>query len=224
MKILLRIGGSIIGSPPNERVVSGYAKVIRALLSEGNSVGLVVGGGACARGYIASAKALGLSAEQQDTIAIWVSRVNAKLIAMTLGVPGPIPTSTAEAVKALRRNRITVMGGLKPGITTDSVGVLLAEKWKADVILKGTDQDGIYTADPRKHRDAKKLDKITHARMREIVGIKHTPGVHSIVDPVAVGMLAKSKIKLAVFKGSRPENVLDVVHGKKIGTLVESVV
>ncbi len=222
MKIVLRIAGSILGSPPSSKIVTGYAKVVSLLLSKGNSIGVVVGGGPICRKYIESAKEMGLPRFQQDTIGLKVARLNAKLVAMKLGIMRPVPETIEKMVGSLRQNKVEVMGGLKPGMTTDNVSVLLAERWEADLLLKGTDQDGIYTADPRKDKSAKKLDIITHARMKEILSKEYAPGMHSIVDPVAVKRLTKSKIKLIVLNGRTPKNVVKAVYGRRVGTLVVS--
>ncbi len=197
-----------------------YSKAVSQLNSEGQSVGVVVGGGTISRNYIQSAKALGLSSFQQDTIAIHASRLNARLVAMKLGGVSSVPTSIESMLQRLSRNRVAVMGGLKPGITTDTVAAMVAQRWGADLLIKGSDQEGIFTADPRLDKKAKKLNRISHERMVQLLGGEHKPGIHSIVDPVAVQQLAKSGTKLIVLNGSKPRNVVRAVHGEKIGTLV----
>lgn len=220
MRAVLRIGGSVLGSPPDVDVVGGYSRVIAELNSEGTSVAVVVGGGRVSREYINSAKGMGLSSYQQDTIAIHASRLNARLVAMKLGGVSSVPTSVDGMLQRLARNRVAVMGGLKPGITTDTVAAMVAQRWNADLMVKCSDQEGIYTSDPRTNRKAKKLDAMTYEEMKEILGGGHSPGIHSIIDPVAVEQLARSRIKLIVLNGFNPRGVLKAVHGEKIGTLV----
>lgn len=220
MKAVLRIGGSILGSPPSASVVDAYGKVISDLNYEGHSVGVVVGGGSVSRDYIRSASQMGLSPFQQDTIAIHASRLNARLVAMKLGGVSSVPTSIDGMLQRLARNRIAVMGGLRPGITTDTVAAIVAQRWRADILVKASDQNGIYTADPRVNKKAKKLDRITYEKMKELLGGEHRPGIHSIVDPVAVGHLFESKVRLVVLNGRDPRGVIKAVHGEKIGTLV----
>jgi uridylate kinase len=220
LKTVLRIGGSILGSPPNAAIVEGYSRVIAEMNSEGTSVAVVVGGGKVARDYIGSARGMGLSEFQQDTIAIHASRLNARLVAMKLGGVSSVPTSIDGMLQRLARNRVAVMGGLRPGITTDTVGAIVAHNWNADIFIKCSDQDGIYTADPRTVKSAKKLDRITYDRMKQILGGDHSPGIHSIVDPVAVDELVGSRVRLVVLNGSNPKNVLRAVHGEKVGTTV----
>jgi len=220
MKAVLRIGGSVLGSPPSARVVNAYAEVIADLNFEGHSVAVVVGGGEISREYIRSAAAMGLSTYQQDTVAIHASRLNARLVAMKLGGVSSVPTSIDGMLQRLARNRVAVMGGLKPGITTDTVAAIVAAKWRADILVKASDQNGIYTEDPRVNKKAKKLDRLTYEKMKQILGGSHRPGIHSIVDPVAVDQLVESRVKLVVLNGADPRGVIRAIHGEKIGTVV----
>ncbi len=217
---MLRIGGSVLGSPPSAKVVNAYADVITDINYEGHSVAVIVGGGQVSREYIKSASEMGLSPYQQDTVAIHASRLNARLVAMKLGGVSSVPTSIDGMLQRLARNRVAVMGGLKPGITTDTVAALVAQKWRADVLVKASDQNGIYTEDPRVNKKAKKLDRITYEKMKQILGGSHRPGIHSIVDPVAVDYLVESRVKLVVLNGSDAKGVIKAIHGEKIGTVV----
>jgi uridylate kinase len=220
MKVVLRIGGSVLGSPPSARIVNEYADVVSDLNFEGHSVAVVVGGGQVSRDYIRSAAQMGLSPYQQDTVAIHASRLNARLVAMKLGGVSSVPTSIDGMLQRLARNRVAVMGGLRPGITTDTVAAIVAQRWRADLLVKASDQKGVYTADPRTSKKAKKLDRISYEKMKQILGGDHRPGIHSIVDPVAVDQLLQSRIKLVVISGFEPKGVVRAAHGEKIGTLV----
>jgi len=220
MKAVLRIGGSVLGSPPAAKVVNAYADVISDLNYEGHSVAVIVGGGQISREYIKSAAEMGLSPYQQDTVAIHASRLNARLVAMKLGGVSSVPTSIDGMLQRLARNRVAVMGGLKPGITTDTVAAIVAQKWRADIMVKASDQKGIYTEDPRVNKKAKKLDKLTYEKMKQILGGFHKPGIHSIIDPVAVDHLFESRVRLVVLNGSDPKGVVKAIHGEKIGTVV----
>lgn len=219
LKIVLRIGGSILGSPPDPGVVKKYADIISRISSKKHRVVVVVGGGAIARQYIDAAKNIGLPNAEQDLIAIQASRLNAKLVGMALGIE-EVSLSPRGAVSNVGKQQVAVMGGLRPGITTDTVAALVGEAWGSDLIIKASDQHGIYTADPRKDRYAELLSAISHARAVEILGGKHSPGIHSIVDPVAVGLIAKNKLKLIVVNGAHPENVIKAVNGGRVGTTV----
>ncbi|MDG6977477.1 MAG: UMP kinase [Nitrososphaerota archaeon] len=219
-KIVLRIGGSVLGSPPKAKLLKGYAEAVSEARKQGHSVGVVVGGGPVARSYIGTAKELGLPRESQDMIAIEASRLNAKLVAMEFGVKR-VSTTIQGMTLELRENGTGVMGGLRPGITTDTVAAVLGDAWKADLIIKASDQDGVYTADPREDREAKLLHNLSYQDFVRILGGgKHRPGIHSIVDPVAVKFIAKHRLRLVVTNGFFPSNVRKAMLGERVGTLV----
>ena len=219
MKIVLRIGGSILGSPPSGEVMASYATIIERALKKRHKVVLVVGGGPIARQYIEAAIKMGLEHREQDLIAIQASRLNARLIGMKLGVPD-IPTTVSAAIRRVARDNVAVMGGLRPGITTDTVATLVAQAWRSDLLIKASDQEGIYTTDPRTHKGARLLPKVSFQTLSTILGGKHAPGIHSIIDPVAVERIAKNQLKLVVVDGRDPENVEAVIQGKTVGTTV----
>jgi uridylate kinase len=219
-RIVLRIGGSVLGSPPHAGLLKEYASVISEARRSGHSVGVVVGGGPTARAYIDAAKALGLPHKEQDQIAIQASRLNAKLVGMRLGVP-TVYTTIQGMVAALERGGLAVMGGLRPGITTDTVGAILGKAWRSDLLVKASDQDGIFTADPRTDVDAKLILDLSYRELVKILGVEgHRPGIHSIVDPIAVRYITKNRLKLVVTKGFDPSNVLRAIRGERVGTLV----
>jgi len=125
------------------------------------------------------------------------------------------------AVECLKRGKIVVMGGLKPGMTTDAVAALVAEKVKAELLVKATDQDGIYSKDPRKYADAKKIDRLGFDDLFRLFDEnKHKAGINQILDPEAVRVLQKSRTKTVVVNGFKPKNVLLAVKGKKVGTMI----
>jgi uridylate kinase len=135
---------------------------------------------------------LGLEEKDQDDLAISVSRLFAQLFAKTLGEISceKVPLNVEEAVKCLEGGKIAVLGGLKPGMTTDTVAALIAERINADMLIKATDQEGVYNKDPRKHPDAVKLDKLRFEDLSKFwLRKKHRAGIHQILDPEAVKVL-----------------------------------
>lgn len=223
MRVTVRIGGSVVASPLNPRLIDGYASTIRVLRQAGHELAVVVGGGSISREFIKAAREVGLNEEAQDEVAISISRVIAQMLAIRIGGLEwkRIPTTLEEAVEILRERGVVVMGGLKPGMTTDTVAALLASKIKADMIVKATDQEGIYTKDPKKHPDAEKLDKLTFDELIEHLESKrHRAGIHQIIDPEAVKILRKSRIKTVVVNGFDPENIIRALEGEKIGTVI----
>ena len=223
MRIVLRIGGSVAASPINPELINKYAGIIKTLKTQGHEIAAVTGGGSLAREFITVAKNLSLDMQAQDEIAISVSRLFAQLFIRKLGnlACPKVAVTLDEAADYLGAGKIVVMGGLKPGITTDAVAALVAERVSADLLLKGTDQDGIYNKDPRKHADAVKLDHLRFDDLQSVLSeTAHTAGIHQIIDPEAVKVLKRNRVKLIVVNGFKPENVLAAVNGEKVGTLV----
>lgn len=223
MLVVIRLGGSIIASPINPQRINQYVELLKQLSGDGHNVITVVGGGALARELIRTGSTLGLSEEAQDWLAIHVSRLYALIFALKLGEAGTgkVPTSVREAANALKENRIVVMGGLRPGMTTDAVAAHVAQEVKAQLLVKATDQEGIYTKDPRRYKDAKKLDKITFKKLARLLEQnRHRAGIHQILDPVAVEILQKTRTRTIVVNGGNPRNLHAAVEGKKVGTVI----
>ncbi|MGB9914082.1 MAG: UMP kinase [Candidatus Bathyarchaeales archaeon] len=219
----MRIGGSVVASPVNTDLISKYAEIVQTLKEQGNEVVVVVGGGALAREFIAIAKKLGLDEPAQDELAISVSRLYAQLFLKTLGDMGckQVALTLDDVVEYLNEGKIVVMGGLKPGITTDTVAALAAERVKADLLVKGTDQEGVYNKDPRKHADAVKLDRLSFDDLATVfIEHKHRAGIHQIIDPEAIKVLKRGCMRLVVVNGFRPENILAAVRGESVGTVI----
>ncbi len=223
MRMVVRIGGSIVASPPNPKIMSKYASLLRKLREQGHELVVVVGGGTVARNFIGVARNMGLGECDQDEVAIRVSRIFAQLLAMGLGDHGlgSIPTCIDEAVQGLKSGKIVVMGGLKPGMTTDAVAAMIAERMEAELLVKATDQNGIYTKDPRRYPDAQKISTLSFDDLRQLFEEnRHKAGIHQILDPEAVRILQKRRTKTIVVNGSKPENILLAIKGEKVGTII----
>ena len=221
MRIVVRIGGSVVASPINTDLLSKYADTIRTLKQQGHEVAVVVGGGALAREFIAIAKRLELDMNAQDEIAISCSRLFAQLFLKKLGDVGcsKVAVTLDEAAQCLSEGKVLVMGGLKPGITTDAVAAMVAERVDAELLVKGTDQNGVYDKDPRKHPDAVKLDRLSLAELEAVLEQNvHQAGIHQVIDPVAMQVLKRIHIKLVVVNGFNPENIVAAVAGENVGT------
>lgn len=224
MRVVIRIGGSVIASPPNPELMRKYAEVIQNLKAQGNELAVIVGGGSPAREFIQLAKSVGLTEPEQDEAAISVSRIFAQLLSMRLGGLDwkRVPTSIAEAKGILRERGIVVMGGLRPGMTTDTVAALIASETNADLIVKATDQDGVYTKDPRRYPDAEKLDHLNFDELDLLLEKgEHEVGIHQIVDPEAIHILKEKHIKTVIVNGFEPENLTAAIRGEKVGTSIK---
>ena len=224
MKIVVRVGGSVVGSPLNAPLICRYVDLLKELKLQGHAVVAVVGGGSLARDFINVAADLGLEEAQRDWAAIHVSRLLAQLFVLGLGEDGcgSVPVSLDETEACFKRGKIVVLGGLRPGMTTDTVAAMIGESVKADLLVKGSNVDGIFNKDPQKFSDAEKLDELGFDDLSMLFEANsHRAGIHQIIDPEAVKILHRCRLKTIVVNGYVVENVLSAVKGERVGTVIE---
>lgn len=222
MKVVIDIGGSILASPTiNLEYIKRFADFLIKLHKRGYKFMVVVGGGKAARDYIAGARELGAKDEFLDEIGIAFTRVNAMLLQAALREHG-LKKVPSEVEKVRSPKGILVMGGTKPGQTTDAVSAQLASLNGADLLLVVSNVDGVYDSDPKLNPEAR-----LYARMRtsELLGLaskgKHTPGYTGIIDPAAAKLIHEKGIKTIVVNGRDLANMERAVTGGKYkGTLV----
>jgi len=224
MRVVIRVGGSVVASPLNASLIGEYVDLLKDLRLQGHEAVAVVGGGSLAREFIRVAAELGLEEAQRDWAAIHVSRLLAQLFVLCLGDAGcgVVPVSVDEAEACLKQGKIVVMGGLRPGMTTDSVAALVGERVQADLLVKGSNVNGIYSKDPKKYPDAEKLDKL---KFEDLTGLleadSHRAGINQILDPEAVKILRRSRLKTVVVNGYDSGNVSAALKGEQVGTVIE---
>ena len=223
--VVLSLGGSVLIE--DEGDTSYLRKLAKILIgvSANCKLYLVTGGGKTARYYINVGRELGADESFLDEMGIEVTRLNARLVIVALGdrayhVP---PKNYDEALHAGRTHSIVVMGGVSPGITTDAVSALLAERVRAKRLINATSVDGAYTSDPAKDPEAVKIPKMTHKELVALVSA--TPsgaGPNTVFDPVGARILERSKISLAIVAGRDLANLRDALEGRRFkGTIVE---
>lgn len=223
MEILIKIGGHLLGTGPDLDKISAYANLLEKLQQLGHIIVAVVGGGENSRKYISIARQLGAEEALCDQIGIEVSRLNARLIIAKLGkyAYAEPPTNVHEFRRAFETGKIIVMGGLTPGHSTDAVAAIAAELIKADILIRATDVDGVYTADPKKDPTAKRLNRISPTKLLEMsLAGKCWAGEYELFDPLAVKIIQRSKIPTWIVNGSKLKNIEAIIKGKKVGTLV----
>jgi uridylate kinase len=224
MRVVVRVGGSVVASPLNAPLIGKYVDLLKDLRKQGHEVVAVIGGGSLARQFINVAAELGLEEERRDWAAIHVSRLLAQLFVLCLGDAGcgMVPVSLDATEACLKQGKIVVVGGLRPGMTTDSVAALIGERVQADLLVKGSNVDGIFTKDPKKFSDAEKLDALKFEDLTRLLEAdKHRAGINQIIDPEAVKILSRSKLKTVVVNGYDTENVAAAVKGEQVGTVIE---
>ena len=122
-------------------------------------------------------------------------------------------------LEELKPDSSGVIGGIRPGRSTDANAAYAASIIKADYFIKLTDVDGVYDKDPKKHENARKLN---HISVKEIAKYAQEgrPGSYGVLDKLAVETIGKHEIKTIIMNGSNPENILKALTGEKTGTLI----
>jgi uridylate kinase len=224
MRVVIRVGGSVVGSPLNASLIGRYVDLLKKLREEEHEVVAVVGGGSLAREFIRVATDLGLMETERDWAAIYVSRLFARLFVLCLDKAscGNVSLTLSDAVDCLKHGNVVVMGGLRPGMTTDAVAALVGERVKADLLVKASNVDGIFSKDPKRFPDAKKLDELGFDDLERLFEEdRHRAGIHQILDPEAVKILRRIRLRTVVVNGFDVKNVLSVVKGKRVGTVIQ---
>lgn len=229
-RILLKLSGEALmgnrqyGIDP-ERLAE-YAQEIKSVTDQGVEVAIVIGGGNIFRGVSGASK--GMDRVTGDHMGMLATVINGLALQSALE-DGGIQTRLQSAVKInevaepfirrkamrhLEKGRVVIFGGGtgNPYFTTDSAAVLRAIEIHADVILKGTRVDGIYTADPEKDSKATKFDFIS---FEDVL----TKGL-KVMDTTAFTLSQENKLPIIVFDMNKPGNLMKVVTGENIGTKV----
>ena len=203
-----------------------YAKEIKTVVDEGVEMAIVIGGGNIFRGVQGASK--GMDRVQADHMGMLATMINGLALQSALeeiGIKTRLlsaiemnkiaePFIRRRAMRHLEKGRVVIFGAGtgNPYFTTDTAATLRAIEIDADVILKGTRVDGIYTADPEKDATAVKYDTIT---FDEVI----SKGLN-VMDMTAFTLSRENSLPILVFDMNAPGNLKKVVLGEKVGTLV----
>lgn len=229
-RILLKLSGeSLMGKQSYgiaPEMLEQYAKDIKTVVDKGVEVAIVIGGGNIFRGLSGASK--GMDRVQGDYMGMLATLINSMALQAELEKQGmktellsglaiePIckEMSRRRAIEAMQEGRVVVIGGGSgnPFFTTDTASTLRAIEIKADVILKGTRVDGVYTADPEKDPTATKFKTLT---FQDALSKKL-----KIMDLTAFALCEENNLPIYVFDMNQPGNLLKVVTGEAIGTEV----
>jgi uridylate kinase len=230
-RILLKLSGeALMGNKgfgiDQERLMT-YAKEIKTACETGCQVAIVIGGGNIFRGI--QAEKGGMDRVHGDYMGMLATVINSMAIQSALegmGVETRLqsaikmeqicePFIRRKAVRHLEKNRVVIFGAGtgNPYFTTDTAATLRAIEIEANVILKGTRVDGIYTADPEKDKNATKYETI---KFEEVF----KKGLE-VMDMTAFTLCKENNLPIIVFDMNKPGNLQKLLKGDKVGTLVE---
>ncbi|MBK6835310.1 MAG: UMP kinase [Bacteroidetes bacterium] len=229
-RILLKLSGeALMGNKSfgidNDRLAE-YAVQIKDAVSTGCEIAIVIGGGNIFRGI--QAEKGGMDRVQGDYMGMLATVINSMALQSALENIGVYtrlqsaikmeqicePFIRRKAVRHLEKGRVVIFGAGSgnPYFTTDTAAVLRAIEIEADVILKGTRVDGIYTADPEKDKTATKYETITFSEVYE-KGLE-------VMDMTAFTLCKENNLKTIVFDMNKTGNLKRILEGEKLGTLV----
>ena len=207
-------------------VIAQYAQDIKLVIELGVQVAIVIGGGNIYRGM--NEAETGIERAQGDYMGMLATVINGMALQAGLEKIGVFtrlqsaikmeqiaePYIRRRAIRHLEKGRVVIFGAGtgNPYFTTDTAGSLRAIEIKADVILKGTRVDGIYTADPEKDKNAQRFDKISFA---DVIN-KNL----KVMDMTAFTLCKENDLPIIVFDMNTPGTLLQVVEGMDVGTLV----
>ena len=226
--LVLALGGSLLRPEESER--HAWLSSLANLLSACEvPIGIVVGGGAPAREAIELAKPVIDDLASLDEIGIAATRLNAAIVAQILQGAGldvcaGIPSDVESAARGLDEHTVVVMGGPRPGHTTDNVAIRLAIEAKATRCLIATNVGHVYSADPRIDSGARPIESMTLSELQEIVGppVHGKAGGSSVIDPIGVQAAIDNNLPLAVLDGREMDRMADALSGKPfVGTRIE---
>ena len=223
MRIVIKIGGYLFPSGLNIERIKNFVSVLRKLRSRGHSIVIVTGGGTNSRTYIKAARELGGDESFCDEVGIRFARLNALLLISALGDDAypEVPENVGALKNCCQSGKIVVMGGLQPGQSTNAVAAVAAEVSGAEMLINATDVDGVYTSDPKTYPEAKRLEEVSVKQLLEmVVNEEASAGGYKLLDPVAVKIIARSRIPTVILNAEDPENIARAVDGKRIGTRV----
>lgn len=228
-RILLKLSGEALssgGEVIDPTILEQYAQEIRKVRDLGVEIAIVVGGGNIFRG--AAAVKVGIDRVQGDYMGMLATVINGMAVQASLEKHGMYtrlltaikmdticePFIRRRAMRHLEKGRIVIFGAGtgNPYFTTDSTAALRAVEIEAEVVLKGTRVDGVYTADPEKDPLATKYDNLSFAEAIA-KGLK-------IMDTTAFTLCQENKVPIIVFDMNKPDNLLNLALGETVGTLI----
>jgi uridylate kinase len=229
-RVLLKLSGeALMGSEAygiDPAVATQIARDVADIQSMGVETAIVIGGGNIFRGLAASAR--GMDRATADYMGMLATVINALALQDALEQQGVVtrvvtaiemravaePFIRRRAIRHLEKGRVVVFGGGtgNPYFSTDTAAALRAMEIKADVILKGTKVDGIYTADPMLEPGATRFDHISYLQVLE-QGLK-------VMDATAISLCMDNRLPIVVFNLKTPGNIRRAIAGEPVGSLV----
>ncbi|MFH1207345.1 MAG: UMP kinase [Patescibacteria group bacterium] len=222
--IVISLGGSlVVPDQINANFLKAFRHLVISYIKKGFRFILIVGGGKTARRYQSAASdATHVSPEDLDWLGIHSTRLNGHLMRTIFrGYAYPKIITNHNKINTHVAYPVIVGAGFTPGSSTDLRAVQLARAYQADTILNLSNIDWVYTKDPAKHKDAKKIIAISWDKFQKIVGTLWNPGANVPFDPVASKLAKRYRMKVCIVNGQKLANIRRIFDGQSfIGTII----
>jgi uridylate kinase len=225
--VVISLGGSlIVPEAIDSHFLSTLKDLIENEVAEGRRFILIAGGGKTARKYADAAKAVApLTSDDLDWLGIHATRLNAHLVRTIFrDLAHPvIITNPDDVLDVPAMASLIVAAGYRPGSSTDLRAVQIAERVGAKKVINLSNIDYVYTADPRTHEDAEKIEDISWPEFRKLIPDEWDPGLNSPFDPVAAREAEEKAIEVACINGTKIVSLKNYLAGKAFtGTRIHS--
>ena len=222
---IISVGGSIIIPPEgfNIEFLKKFRELILKRVKLGEKFILVIGGGSTCRKYQQAAKeSAEVSNVDLDWLGIYATHFNARFVGLLFNGWAEQELIINPTKKVKSPKSVLIAGGWKPGCSTDYDAVLLAKTYGAKEVINLSNIDYIYDADPRQNPQAKKMENLSWAELRKIVGDKWIPGANLPFDPIAAKTAQKLGLTVKFAKGTDLVCLEDILYGKVFsGSLIK---
>ena len=226
--IVMSVGGSLIVPDAIDTLFLTSLKnlIEDQIATYGRHFIIIAGGGRTARRYQEAAGAVtNLDPEDLDWMGIHATRLNGHLLRTIFrDTAHPVMiTNPDEVIDVPARASLIIAAGYRPGASTDLRAVQIASHSKASKLINLSNIDYVYTADPRKDPDAKKIENIVWKEFRKLIPDEWSPGLSSPFDPVAAREAERLNLEVAVINGTKPDEIEKYLNSEPfIGTLIHS--
>lgn len=229
-RVLIKISGELLGSGRSQssldfRKITRVVKALKAVRARGVDVGVVVGAGNIFRArLVGDGKIDRVAADHMGMMGTIINGIALQSVFEKIGIDARVLSSISmpqivedyvykRALKHFRNKRVVIFAGGtgRPFFTTDTAAVLRALEIRADVVLKASDVDGVYDADPHRSKKARKFDSLTFSEALE--------RRLKVMDETAFALAQENNLPIIVFKFTE-KNLREIINAKKIGTLV----
>lgn len=222
--IIISVGGSlIVPEKIDTKFLKKFRELVLKLIKNNKKIIIIAGGGKTARNYMfAAGEIVNTKNDDKDWLGIHATRLNAHLLRTVFFKEAHANVIKNPNSKINFKENILIAAGWKPGCSTDYDAVLLAKNIGAKKIINLSNIDFVYSKDPKKFKDAKKIKEISWKEFIKLLPKKWSPGLSSPFDPLAAKEAQKLKMEVVIMNGKKLENLEKYLENNNFnGTVIK---